>query len=59
MGTQRKKAECAKFENDLERRASNTKRLHNERAKTYAEDHATTFSGSVFVPSSYAARTDI
>ena len=43
VGTQRKKAEHAMFENHFERRASSTKRVHNARTKTCAEDHATLF----------------
>ena len=43
VGTQQEKAEHAIFENHFERRASSTKRLHNARAKTCAEDHATPF----------------
>ena len=43
VGTQRNKAEHAMFEHQFERRASNTKRLHNARAKTCAVDHATSF----------------
>ncbi|MEC8137175.1 MAG: hypothetical protein VX107_13575, partial [Pseudomonadota bacterium] len=43
VGTQRKKAEHAMFENQFERRASSTKRVRNAKAKTCAEDHTTPF----------------
>ena len=43
VGTQRKKAEHAMFENQFERRASSTKRVRNAKAKTCAEDHMTPF----------------
>ena len=43
VGTQRKKAEHAMFENHFERRASSTKRVRNAKAKTCAEDHTTPF----------------
>ena len=43
VGAHRQKAEHAMFENHFERRASSTKRLHNARAKTCAEDHAPLF----------------
>ena len=59
MGTQRKKAEHEMFESHFERRASSTKRLRHARAKTCAEDHATSFRDSAFVPSSHAARAEI
>ena len=59
MGTQRQKAEHAMFESHFERRASSTKRVYNARAKTCAEDHATPFGDSAFVPSSHVARAQI
>ena len=53
VGTQRKKAEHvmfehvmfehAMFENHVDGRTNTTKRLHNARAKTCGEDHATPF----------------
>ena len=43
VGTQRKKAEHAMFENQFERRVSSTKRVRNAKAKTRAEDHTTPF----------------
>ena len=43
VGTQRKKAEHAMFENQFERRVSSTKRVRNAKAKTCAEDHTTPF----------------
>ena len=58
-----KKAEHVTFASRFERRASNTKRLQNARAKTCDEDHATPFCDSEFVPSSQpdsqAVRTKI
>ena len=43
VGMQRNKAEHIIFESHFERRTSSTKRLHNARAKTCGEDHATPF----------------
>ena len=59
MGAQRKKAEHAMFENQVERRASSTKRVRNAKAKTCAEDHTNPFRDSAFVPSSHAVRAKI
>ena len=47
VGTQRKNAEHAIFASHFERRASSMKRLHDAKAKTCAEDHATPFCAAL------------